>query len=141
VLQSAFPECFENYFDCTTEDFIKTAVCHRSGISRSRKAVDIILCFLRIVNNHFISFNNNFYLSNFFIMSVFMLSLLRFNRSILVSIISVLLFTISVTDSLNFLISVEKISKACFNSTFSSSISTSQCVLKQPLLINYSKYS
>ena len=43
-------------FDCTTEDFIKTAVRHRSGITRSRKAAKRDKNFSETKNKEFIEF-------------------------------------------------------------------------------------
>ena len=43
-------------FDCTTEDFIKTAVRHRSGITRSRKAAKRDKNFSETKNREFIEF-------------------------------------------------------------------------------------
>lgn len=43
-------------FDCTTEDFIKTAVRHRAGITRSRKAAKRDKNFSEAKNKEFIEF-------------------------------------------------------------------------------------
>lgn len=42
--------------DCTTKDFIKTAVRHRAGITRNRKTVKRDKNFSEIKNNEFIEF-------------------------------------------------------------------------------------